>query len=480
MPRHQSRRWAGRLAALTVTGTILAFSPLRADASTPLPRVSAAAPAIVTPSGHGMGAIHTSLSAAPGLPAPASASAQFAAAALPARVDLSAYDPKVGDQGRIGSCTTWAIVYGMMGWFAKRSGHSGAPFAPMYAYSQVNGGSDNGSSPVDVLDLLSTQGADSKADYPHPSTDWKHHPNSAERASAAKNKIAGYVSVFGYETPTAAGRAAALKAQLAAGRPVALGIEVYSTFQNATLAHPVVRGADIRGKDYGGHEILAVGYNTTGVQIMNSWGTGWGKHGYATLDWKYLAKEGEDAYTMAGFNQTSAAGRPTITSMTPSVLPTTDQDSQITITGTNLAQALVKFQGEMIRPDSVDGDGQTLSFTAPGSDAGTFKVQLSTPIGTSLSSPASSVRFLDPPEVDDLTPAEGPVAGGTLVTVSGSGLAEATQVTLDGVDVAFTVVGDEALTFTTPPGEADICAAVDVTAPGGSTDGGCFEYLTDD
>ncbi len=59
------------------------------------------------------------------------------AAPVPPAVDLSRFDPKVADQGSVNSCAAWAIGYGMLGWFANRQGHAGAPFAPMYAYSQL-------------------------------------------------------------------------------------------------------------------------------------------------------------------------------------------------------------------------------------------------------------------------------------------------------------------------------------------------------
>ncbi len=61
--------------------------------------------------------------------------------------------------------------------------------------------------------------------------------------------------------------------------------------------------------------------------------------------------------------------------------------------------------------------------------------------------------------VDDLDPSEGPTAGGTTVTVTGSGFTDAETVSLGGVSVAFEVVDDETIVFTTLPsngGHADL------------------------
>lgn len=58
--------------------------------------------------------------------------------------------------------------------------------------------------------------------------------------------------------------------------------------------------------------------------------------------------------------------------------------------------------------------------------------------------------YIGPLGLSDLTPGEGPATGGTSVTVTGVGFQNATQLTLGGLTVPFTVVNDETITFTTP------------------------------
>jgi len=45
------------------------------------------------------------------------------------------------------------------------------------------------------------------------------------------------------------------------------------------------------GKSCGGHAVTAVGYNTVGLLIQNSWGTEWGKYGFCCLPWDLVEKQ---------------------------------------------------------------------------------------------------------------------------------------------------------------------------------------------
>ena len=50
------------------------------------------------------------------------------------------------------SCASWATAHTLAGWYAKFTGQKVTKFAPMYLYTQVNGGGDNGSSLQAPLD----------------------------------------------------------------------------------------------------------------------------------------------------------------------------------------------------------------------------------------------------------------------------------------------------------------------------------------
>jgi hypothetical protein len=74
------------------------------------------------------------------------------------------------------------------------------------------------------------------------------------------------------------------------------------------------------------------------------------------------------------------------------------------------------------------------------------------------------------PSLTSVSPAFGPLAGGTAVTLTGTGFTGATAVTIGGHTLlagAFTVVNDTTITFNTPANPA-IVVDVGVTNPGGS------------
>lgn len=82
------------------------------------------------------------------------------------------------------------------------------------------------------------------------------------------------------------------------------------------------------------------------------------------------------------------------------------------------------------------------------------------------------------PTVTSVSPPVGPVEGGTILTITGTGFANMTKLTIGGVPAtSFTLTGSALITATTPPntpGEA----AVIVTTPAGSNESNTlFTYV---
>src|ERR1700686_1425487 len=71
------------------------------------------------------------------------------------------------------------------------------------------------------------------------------------------------------------------------------------------------------------------------------------------------------------------------------------------------------------------------------------------------------------PDLVSISPARGPIAGGTTVTATGTGFTGATGVTVGGVAAtALTGISDTSVTFTTPPSAAGPAAVVVTTKNG--------------
>ena len=148
-------------------------------------------------------------------------------------------------------------------------------------------------------------------------------------------------------------------------------------------------------------------------------------------------------------------GIPTTTSLTPLYGPTTGGTS-VTITGTNFAvgDTTVTIGGNLIPAGSVTVNSATsLTFSTPAHVAGNVAVNVSTSGGASNTVPGG-FTYEDIPTATSLIPIAGPIAGGTLVTITGTNFVPGdTTVTIGGNLVSagsVTVNSATSLTFSTP------------------------------
>ncbi|MFF0627811.1 C1 family peptidase [Streptomyces sp. NPDC004296] len=204
----------------------------------------------------------------------------------PASVDLTKYAPTPGNQGQVGSCAAWAIDYTAYTILEREQKISAYPGAPMYTYAQISKGHDGGSAPQQHFKIAMSQGIDSRPHYWQGDFDYTTQPTASERANAAHWKLSGYTPLH-----TGAQIKADVKAALAKGEPVAISIRVYNSFFNLNSQKAAsYTYYPASGEQYaGGHGVTIVGYNSKGVRVENSWGSGWGDHGFVNLSWKYLA-----------------------------------------------------------------------------------------------------------------------------------------------------------------------------------------------
>jgi eukaryotic-like serine/threonine-protein kinase len=202
----------------------------------------------------------------------------------------------------------------------------------------------------------------------------------------------------------------------------------------------------------------------------------------------------------------SASFRPVTLPAVAGVSPasgSTAGGSTVTITGTGLAGATgVRFGGAAgtITSDS----GTRITVTSPpstgtaaitatsaavtadsgrqitGTGAGTVDITVTTRFGASKTTAADHYTYTAPrPAVTGVSPDGGSTAGGSTVTLTGTGLAGSTGVRFGAAAAAITADSSTQITVTSPPGTGTVI--ITVTTPAGTsktTDVGRFTYTT--
>jgi hypothetical protein len=149
---------------------------------------------------------------------------------------------------------------------------------------------------------------------------------------------------------------------------------------------------------------------------------------------------------------------PGVTSVSPASGPA-GGGTVVTVSGHDFSGATSVTFGSVSATAVTVSSAKSLQATAPAQAVGTVDVRVVTPAGTSPATKADQFAYL--PFVTQVSPADGPLSDGSVVTVSGSGFSGATAVVF-GTVVAktFTVVGDGTLTVTPPavrgPGTVDV------------------------
>ncbi|HEV7584410.1 MAG TPA: IPT/TIG domain-containing protein [Solirubrobacteraceae bacterium] len=141
--------------------------------------------------------------------------------------------------------------------------------------------------------------------------------------------------------------------------------------------------------------------------------------------------------------------------------------TSVTISGSRLAgTSKVEFGG--VEASFTVNSASSITAIAPAHTSGSVRVVVTTPEGRSQGGPGAPMfTYVQPPGVSELSPAEGPVSGGTPVTITGSHLGGTTAVSFGSVPAtSFTVVSSKTITAVSPP-EAAGTVNLTVATPGG-------------
>ncbi|MGQ4516807.1 IPT/TIG domain-containing protein [Streptomyces sp. DW26H14] len=154
---------------------------------------------------------------------------------------------------------------------------------------------------------------------------------------------------------------------------------------------------------------------------------------------------------------------PSLLSATPAQGPASG-DTSVTLRGADLTGTTSVMFGATPAPAfTVDSPTQITAVTPAG--GGTVQVAVVTPAG---SSNPVAFTYVPAPLLSGLSPGQGPVDPGAVITLTGSGLTTATAVRFGAAPAAFTVLSDTTITASAPAGPAGT-VLVTVTTPGGTS-----------
>ncbi len=182
-----------------------------------------------------------------------------APAELPTAYHVPAPLYPVVDQGSSPMCVAYSAA-GEQGWYDLRD--TGLALFDEALFFRQIGGSQDGALIRDALDARLSKG----------------YPVAGHPELAGQHKIAAY-----YAVPVT-------QADLY-GAILSFGPLVIGTPWANSWFHPRPDGTlPPFDRSVGGHAILAVGWDATGLRLRNSWGADWGDQGEATLPWGELGR----------------------------------------------------------------------------------------------------------------------------------------------------------------------------------------------
>ena len=168
------------------------------------------------------------------------------------------------------------------------------------------------------------------------------------------------------------------------------------------------------------------------------------------------------------------SGPPAVTAASPVRGPVAG-GTALTLTGTGFTSANAVTIGGLAATGITVVNDTTITAVSPPHAAGSVDVVVTTPFGTA--SGARLYTYVSGPILTAISPASGPVAGGTSVTLTGTNFTGATAVTFDGVAATGLTVVDATTITATVPAHAAGAVGVSVTTPfGTSTRAGSYTF----
>ncbi len=255
--------------------------------------------------------------------------------------------------------------------------------------------------------------------------------------------------------------------------------------QTGTISTPTVSGVTpntgpaaggtlvtITGTGFTGATAVDFGTNpASGITVVNGTTiTALSPAGSGAVDVTVVIPAGTSATTAADrFTYTTAQSAPTVTGVSPSSGPAAG-GTLVTVTGTGFTGATAVDFGTKPATGVTVVNDTTITADSP-AGSGSVDVTVVTPAGTSATTSADQFTYraaVAAPAVTGISPSSGPAAGGTLVTITGTGFTGATAVDF-GTSPArgVSVVNSTTITADSPAGSGLV--DVTVVTPAGTS-----------
>ena len=234
---------------------------------------------------------------------------------LPERVSLEAFAPPRLNQGQQGSCVAWASAYAARSIVnneaTKQKPTTEGAFSPSYLYNQIKLGNDcQGSYLIRAMENMQKGGVAPFSKFAYDDQDCSRPPTPEAAEIAQRYKIKGFQRLSKTDDPQSGVDMLAMKQHLNQGSPCVIGMMVGGSFMQEMEGQDkwIPNESDYQQSGFGGHAMCVIGYDDYkfgqegGFQLMNSWGTSWGKNGLAWVsfrDFEFFTKEAYAVYPQA-------------------------------------------------------------------------------------------------------------------------------------------------------------------------------------
>ena len=200
-----------------------------------------------------------------------------------ATVDLRSRFPPVYDQGALGSCTAQALCAAFT---FNAPGFTGSRLFLYYNERMLEKTItyDSGAYLHDGISVMKTYGLCAESLWPYIINKYAVKPTPAMYTAALADRVLTAKNI----QPTLS----VMKQALAQGYPFVFGFVVYSSFLSTSASTTgIISMPAPRESVLGGHAVVAVGYDDARQLFIfrNSWGSGWGDHGYGYIPYAYLS-----------------------------------------------------------------------------------------------------------------------------------------------------------------------------------------------